>query len=88
MSAADLFGMWAVTAAVAEARGVPPRTGVAIGDYEPAAAASASATSPQAQMRALLAGSRGVVTQWLAVSVPREANRVVDRLSHPDELAA
>eukprot|EP00965_Chrysotila_dentata_P010082 328461-Pleurochrysis_carterae.AAC.1 len=58
MPAAELFGMWAVVAAVAEARGVSPRTVVAIGDCDPAAAAITSATSPRAQMRALLAESR------------------------------
>ena len=38
-------------------------------------------------MRALLAHARRVTEQWLAVSVPREANLDADRLSHPDMAA-
>eukprot|EP00965_Chrysotila_dentata_P104444 3448822-Pleurochrysis_carterae.AAC.1 len=34
-------------------------------------------------MRTLLRGARGLVQQWLAVSVPRNANVDADRLSHP-----
>eukprot|EP00965_Chrysotila_dentata_P092386 3049192-Pleurochrysis_carterae.AAC.1 len=34
-------------------------------------------------MRELLRGARLLTSQWLAVSVPREANGDADRLSHP-----
>eukprot|EP00965_Chrysotila_dentata_P113932 3767249-Pleurochrysis_carterae.AAC.1 len=37
-------------------------------------------------MRRVLRGARGLCAQWLAVSVPREANGDADRLSHPDRL--
>eukprot|EP00965_Chrysotila_dentata_P039284 1305550-Pleurochrysis_carterae.AAC.1 len=39
-------------------------------------------------MRRILRGARGLCTQWLGVSVPREANGDADRLSHPDMLPA
>eukprot|EP00965_Chrysotila_dentata_P174426 5757890-Pleurochrysis_carterae.AAC.1 len=34
-------------------------------------------------MRELLRSARRLTSQWLAVSVPREANGDADRLSHP-----
>eukprot|EP00965_Chrysotila_dentata_P110356 3645918-Pleurochrysis_carterae.AAC.1 len=37
-------------------------------------------------MRRLLQGARALATQWLGVSVPREANGEADRLSHPHML--
>eukprot|EP00965_Chrysotila_dentata_P046932 1557732-Pleurochrysis_carterae.AAC.1 len=37
-------------------------------------------------MRKLLAGARGLTSQWLAVAIPREANGDADRLSHPAKL--
>eukprot|EP00965_Chrysotila_dentata_P088695 2928556-Pleurochrysis_carterae.AAC.1 len=39
-------------------------------------------------MRELLRGARRLTSQWLAVTVPREANSDADRLSHPHLLAA
>eukprot|EP00965_Chrysotila_dentata_P084401 2786896-Pleurochrysis_carterae.AAC.1 len=39
-------------------------------------------------MRELLRGARRLTSQWLAVSVPREANGDADRLSHPHLLGA
>ena len=84
MPAAELFGAFAVAAAVAEARGEPPRAVIAVGDCEPAAAAINAATSGNPQMRRLLSEIAGPV--WLAVSVPREANVDADRLSHPARL--
>eukprot|EP00965_Chrysotila_dentata_P116831 3861483-Pleurochrysis_carterae.AAC.1 len=39
-------------------------------------------------MRTLLRGARALCQQWLAVSVPREANGDADRLSHPHMLGA
>ena len=86
MPAAELFGQWAVAAAAAEARGGPPTAVTAVGDCEPAAGALNAAASGNAQMRALLAGARGLCQQWLAVHVPREWNQDADRLSHPAQL--
>ena len=86
MPAAELFGTLAVAAAVTEARGWAPSAVVAIGDCDPAAGAINAGTSGNPQMRALLRGSGAA--QWLAVSVPREANVDADRLSHPALLAA
>eukprot|EP00965_Chrysotila_dentata_P145364 4800973-Pleurochrysis_carterae.AAC.1 len=88
MPTAELFGTWAVTAAAAAARVPWPRATVAIGDCDPAAAPLEAATSPKAQMRALLRGARELCQQWGAVSVPRKANGDADRLSHPDKLNA
>eukprot|EP00965_Chrysotila_dentata_P128898 4261691-Pleurochrysis_carterae.AAC.1 len=87
MPAAELFGCWAVAAAVAAASNEAPRAVIAIGDCDPAAAALDAATSPRAQMRSVLRGARGLCAQWLGVSVPREANGDADRLSHPDLLS-
>eukprot|EP00965_Chrysotila_dentata_P168573 5567148-Pleurochrysis_carterae.AAC.1 len=39
-------------------------------------------------MRRVLRGARGLCSQWLGVSVPREAKGDADRLSHPDMLPA
>eukprot|EP00965_Chrysotila_dentata_P105989 3500078-Pleurochrysis_carterae.AAC.1 len=65
MPAAELFGCWAVVAAVAEVRGGPPRAVIAVGDCDPAAAALDAATSPRAQMRRILRGARSLCSQWL-----------------------
>eukprot|EP00965_Chrysotila_dentata_P235926 6201033-Pleurochrysis_carterae.AAC.1 len=89
MPAAELFGAWAVAEAVgAESRGTRPFAVVAVGDCDPAAAALNSASSGAAAMRELLRGARQMTSQWLAVSVPREANGDADRLSHPHLLGA
>eukprot|EP00965_Chrysotila_dentata_P068022 2250239-Pleurochrysis_carterae.AAC.1 len=37
-------------------------------------------------MRKLLAGARGLTSQWLAVAILREAHGDADRLSHPAKL--
>eukprot|EP00965_Chrysotila_dentata_P127966 4231534-Pleurochrysis_carterae.AAC.1 len=86
MPAAELFSCWAVAAAVAAARGAAPRAIISVGDCDPAASAIDAATSPRPQMRRLLRGARELCAQWLAVSVPREANADADRLSHPELL--
>eukprot|EP00965_Chrysotila_dentata_P092138 3041915-Pleurochrysis_carterae.AAC.1 len=84
MPAAELFGSWAVAEAVGEAsQGEALTAVIAVGDCDPAAAALNSASSGAAAMRELLRGARTLVSQWLAVSVPREANVDADRLSHP-----
>ena len=87
MPAAELFGSVAVAAAVAEARGSVAMAVTAIGDCDPAVGAINAATSGNPQMRALLDAARVASSQWLAVSVPREANVDADRLSHPGMLA-
>eukprot|EP00965_Chrysotila_dentata_P122683 4054943-Pleurochrysis_carterae.AAC.1 len=66
MPAAELFGIWATALATAEARGAAPRAVIAVGDCEPAAAATNAATSGVPQMRALVKGMRELATQWLA----------------------
>eukprot|EP00965_Chrysotila_dentata_P166367 5492517-Pleurochrysis_carterae.AAC.1 len=84
MPAAELFGSWAVAEAInAESRTASAVAVIAVGDCDPAAAALNSASSGAAAMRELLRGARLLVSQWLAVSVPRKANGDADRLSHP-----
>eukprot|EP00965_Chrysotila_dentata_P055069 1827206-Pleurochrysis_carterae.AAC.1 len=61
---------------------------VAVGDCDPAVAALNAASSGSAAMREVLRAARGLTAQWLAVSVPREANTDADRLSHPSLLEA
>eukprot|EP00965_Chrysotila_dentata_P099437 3287620-Pleurochrysis_carterae.AAC.1 len=68
MPAAELFGIWAVAQAVAEAVAERPTAVVSIGDCQPAAAAVNAATSGTAQMRELLGAARGLTSQWLAVA--------------------
>eukprot|EP00965_Chrysotila_dentata_P007158 232937-Pleurochrysis_carterae.AAC.1 len=83
MPAGELFGSWAVAEAVGEASQDAALTAVIeVGDCDPAAAALNSASSGAAAMRELLRGARTLVSQWLAVSVPREANVDANRLSH------
>eukprot|EP00965_Chrysotila_dentata_P046017 1529267-Pleurochrysis_carterae.AAC.3 len=87
MPMAELFSAWAVSKAVATETGTPPLAIIAGGDCDPAALAINAASSGEAAMRELLARSRRLTTQWMAVSVPREANVDADRLSHPRMLA-
>eukprot|EP00965_Chrysotila_dentata_P230146 6197602-Pleurochrysis_carterae.AAC.1 len=84
MPVAELFGTWAVAAAVdAESRGARPTAVIAVGDCDPAASALNAASSGSAAARELLRDARRLASQWLAVSVPRGANGDADRLSHP-----
>ena len=85
MPAAELFGIVAVAAAVAAARGVQPTAIFAVGDCDAAASAVNATTSGKPQMRRLLCELGSPI--WLAVSLPREANVDADRLSHPAMLA-
>ena len=83
MPLAQLFGPWALTAAVA-ANGAPPvEAVVAVGDGPPAAAVLSAATSAGAQQRALVRAVRKSARQWLGVAVPRELEVDADTLSHP-----
>ena len=87
MPMAELFGQWAVAAAVAESGGwAERRAGFVFTDCAPAAAVMNAATSGNAAMRSLVMDARSVTQQWLAVAVPREANSDADRLSHPAQL--
>eukprot|EP00965_Chrysotila_dentata_P124057 4100254-Pleurochrysis_carterae.AAC.1 len=70
MPAAELFGMWAVARAVAQARGAPPAAVIAVGDCAPAAAVTNAASSGVPQMRELVRAMRTTIAQWLAVAVP------------------
>jgi len=81
MPLAELFGPWALAAAVCVAW--PTRAVISIVDCAPAAAALTAATSAGAQLRELVRAARGTAQQWLAVAVPREANIDADILSHP-----
>eukprot|EP00965_Chrysotila_dentata_P063848 2115889-Pleurochrysis_carterae.AAC.3 len=84
MPAAELFGSWATAEAVRTAAGGgTPQAIVAVGDCVPAAAALNAASSGATSMREVLRAARRLTAQWLAVSVPREANVDADRLSHP-----
>eukprot|EP00965_Chrysotila_dentata_P229856 6197449-Pleurochrysis_carterae.AAC.3 len=89
MPTAELFGAWAVAEAIGtESRMACLVAVIAVGDCDPAAAALNSASSGAAAMRELLRGARLLASQWLAVSVPREANGDADRLSHPHLMEA
>ena len=68
--------------------GRAPTAVYSVGDCDPAAGALNAAASGNPQMRALLRPARRLASQWLGVSVPREANSDADRLSHPSELEA
>ena len=84
MPMAELFGQWAVPAAVADAGGWPVRRAAFVfSDCSPAVAALNAASSGNAAMRSLVRDARAVTQQWLGVAVPREANSDADRLSHP-----
>ena len=88
MPAAELFGAWAVTEAVTQARGGAPSTVTAVGDCDATVAALNAASSGNPQMRTLIWAARRLCPQWLAVSVPRGLNTDADRLSHPSQLSA
>ena len=83
MPAAELFGSIAVAAVVASVIGSPATAVHAVTDCDPAAAALNAATSGVPQIRHILASASACSPQWLAISVPREANVDADRLSHP-----
>ena len=86
VAAVELFGSWAIPAAVMRSQGFVPRALVAIGDSDNAACGLNSASSGKPHMRELLRLARGVCTQILAVSVPRRLNSDPDVLSHPQRL--
>ena len=87
MPAAELFGAWAVprAAMMAGARKGPI---FAIGDCDAAVGALNAANSGVPQMRVLTRAARRLCSEWLGVSVGREANLDADRLSHPHEAEA
>ena len=82
MPAAELFGSVLVPR-LAQRAGMTAGPVYAIGDCDAVAMALNAAYSRTAQMRQLLDDARRIAAQWLAVSVPREANLDADRLSHP-----
>lgn len=81
MPAAELFGMYALAAALR--RRASFQAIIAVGDCLPAARALIASTSGSAQMRHLLRHMLEPTVSWLAVHVPRELNTTPDRLSHP-----
>ena len=81
MPAAELFGMYALAAAVQ--RVAPQRAVIAVGDCLPAVRALLASTSGSAQMRHLLRAMLSSEAHWLAVHVHRELNTTAGRLSHP-----
>ena len=92
MPLAELFGPWAMAAAVAEGVGddglrpwrpCPASAVISVVDCAPAAAVLTSATSAGAQLRSLVTAIRRDSRQWLAAAVPRELNCDADTLSHP-----
>ena len=88
MPMAELFGQWAVPAAIAAAGGWrDPQAAFVFTDCAPAAAVMNAATSGNEAMRSLVGDARRVAAQWLAIAVPREANIDADRLSHPARYA-
>ena len=87
MPAAELFGAWAVPhAAIHHSVGMPVGPIYAIGDCDAAVGALNAASSPRAQMHELVLAARTITSEWLAVSIPREANVDADNLSHPERL--
>ena len=87
MPAAELFGAWAVPRAAIMA-GVESGPIFAIGDCDAAVGALNAANSGVPQMRTLTRAARRLQSEWLGVSIGREANVDADRLSHPDNLQA
>jgi hypothetical protein len=83
MPAAELFGAVAIPRAAAAALGVNPLAVYAIGDCDPACFALNAAGSACRQMNQIISHARISCAQWLAVTVPREANVDADILSHP-----
>ena len=92
MPLAELFGPWAMAAAVADGlnddnrRPWPACTAsavISVVDCAPAAAVLTAATSGGAQLRSLVMAARRETQQWLAAAVPRELNCDADTLSHP-----
>ena len=81
MPLAELFGPWALAAAVSEQLHVDAV--ISVVDCAPAAAVLSAATSCGAQLRSLVGAARGDIRQWLAAAVPRELNVDADTLSHP-----
>ena len=81
--AAELFGAWAVPQAAMHA-GVEAGPVYAIGDCDAAVGALNAAGSSNRQMHLLVVAARRLAAEWLAVSVPREANGDADTLSHPE----
>ena len=86
VAAVELFGAWAIPAAVCASQGCRPRALIAIGDSDNAACGLNSATSGKPHMRELLRLARVVCAQILAVSLPRRLNSDPDALSHPERL--
>ena len=86
--AAELFGMWAIPAAVAHHLGRSPSAVTAIGDCQPAVLTIRRSSGRNAQMAAVLEGAPDVAPRWLAVHVRRTANLDGDVLSHPAHLPA
>ena len=82
MPAAELFGCVIIPRAAVRA-GMPPGPIYAVGDCDAAASALNAAYSKTPQMQALLQHARQLSSEWLAVTLPREANVDADRLSHP-----
>ena len=92
MPLAELFGPWAMAAAVTD--GVDTDGGrpwptfrtdavISVVDCAPAAAVLTAATSGGAQLRSLVIAARNETRCWLAAAVPREWNCDADILSHP-----
>jgi hypothetical protein len=83
MPAAELFGAVAIPRAAAAALEADLMAVYAIGDCDPACFALNAAGSACRQMNQIISHARVSCTQWLAVTVPREANVDADILSHP-----
>lgn len=87
MPAAELFGAWAVPLAAVEA-GAPKGPVYAVGDCDAAVGALNAARSGTPQMRVLIRAARRLSSEWLGITLPREANGDADRLSHPGQFEA
>ena len=85
MPAAELFGAWAVPHAAIQVS-MPVGPIYAVGDCDAAVGALNAASSPRAQMHELVLAARTITSEWLGVSIPREANVDADNLSHPERL--
>ena len=82
MPAGELFGAWAMVAAVVE-QGARVSAAISVTDCAPASDAINAAGSASAVMQSLIRSSRAEVAQWLGVHVHRELNADADVLSHP-----
>ena len=85
MPAAELFGPWAVAAAMAGA-GLTFSAAIAVMDCKPATAAITATKSRSSVMRGIVRATSQLCESWLGVHIQRELNTDCDLLSHPSHV--